>query len=363
MPLDESVQPALEARILQHLAIDQYIGHSSPEEVDDGGVIGPTELLVEFAGPVQCVAREDHVIQPEKRIVRRQRLRLEHVEPRTRNAAVDKSIRQCPLIHYAASGGVDQVCAPLHKSQAASIDQMASLAAQGAVDGNEIRLREKLVQRPKLRTQGERVLVSQGGIVDDKGKTERPRYRDEMSSDGPASHQPQDLALRFDTPDCRPAAPSFWPFESEAMLIKQPGGGGEDQRQRSHRCRALRGVARDHKRYPGASQRREVAVFIADADADDRRQLRGIGNRLRIDRRTVRYRYQDVDIRQVCRDMTSRHVDPPDRKPKCRQALNGVVRKGEFAFRCDEIAGNAEDYGDGFHCAHSSRSVATRLKL
>ena len=97
------------------------------------------------------------------------------------------------------------------------------------------------------------------------------------------------------------------------MLIKQPGGGGEDQRQRSHRRRALSGVARDHKRYAGPRQRREVTVFVADADADDRRQLRGIGDRLRIYRRTMRHRYQDVDIRQVCRAMASRHVDPPDR--------------------------------------------------
>src|SRR5262245_26220580 len=80
---------------------------------------------------------------------RRNRLLLEAIERRPRDAPVLQRLVKRALVHYAAARGVEQICVRLHQGEFARLDETARLFRKRTVNGNKVGLTEQLFQSDK----------------------------------------------------------------------------------------------------------------------------------------------------------------------------------------------------------------------
>jgi len=127
-----------------------------------------------------------------------ERLALEHVERRTRNAAVLERLDQRGLVHERAAPQVDEHCARLHALELGAADDPARLRRMGCREHHPVRAREHLGEAlaPPLLVRGRGVGRRVAAHREDR-EPQRARARRDRGADGAQAHEPEGRALEL----------------------------------------------------------------------------------------------------------------------------------------------------------------------
>src|SRR5688572_5809335 len=178
-----ALQPRLEARVLQHGAIDHAARHAAVLDVEDGLHVRRAIAGEALIGPAQGVRRQDHVVELQDRIVRRRRLLLEHVEPGARDAPLGEHPGQRLLIDDRPARGIDEIGGRLHQRQALGIDEMPGLWRQRTIDAQHIGTLEQILQPDQLDPELLRHLLVGERVVRDEFHVERSGEAEQLRPD------------------------------------------------------------------------------------------------------------------------------------------------------------------------------------
>src|SRR2546425_1827152 len=112
------------------------------------------EEPVLLGGDVADVRGGDHGLDPPERVVERQRLDVEDIEPGARESSALKGLDQGPLVHDRSPRGVDEIGRRLHERELACADQAASAWPQHDVDRHHVRPPQQLLLGDQGRARG-----------------------------------------------------------------------------------------------------------------------------------------------------------------------------------------------------------------
>ena len=181
------------------------------------------------------VRRDDHLLEPDQRVVGGRRLALEHVERRARHARRADRRGERPLVHDAATGAVDDPDAGLDAGELVLAEQVARVSRERGVDRDEVRPREELVELDGLDAVALGRLTREVGVEGDDvhAKAEGPAR--DLGPDAPEPEHAQHLAEELD-----PLEPALLP----AAALQRGVGRGDTPRERQeerHRVLGDRG--------------------------------------------------------------------------------------------------------------------------
>src|SRR5436190_39064 len=154
------------------------------------------------------VRRDDHLLEPEQRVVGGWRLLLEDVERRARHAPAADRVGERPLVHDAAPGAVDDPDSGLDAGERVLAEQMAGVPRQGHVNRDEVGAREEIVELDGFDALTLCGLARQIGIVGDDVHTKAERPPRDLGPDAPEPQHAQHFTEELDAlqPALLPAA-------------------------------------------------------------------------------------------------------------------------------------------------------------
>src|SRR5271157_1910973 len=117
------------------------LGQPSRDVLDRIAVESP----VEFSRDETDMRRGKDVIQRPERVIRRQRLDVEHVERRASNAAVTQNLDERRLVNYRSTRGIDEPGRWLHGLQLGRSDQALRPLAQNEVYRQDVSAAEEFL--------------------------------------------------------------------------------------------------------------------------------------------------------------------------------------------------------------------------
>src|SRR5712691_5730009 len=251
--------------MLERLAVDDVARHPALGERDHvlaRVAPGEREALVREA---DRVGREDDVVEREQRIVRRDRLRLEDVERRAGDPALLQRRGEGGLVDDRASRDVDQERARLHQREPLPVDQAAGGVGERARDADEVRLAQQLLELDQLDALGRRDVGVGGGDP----QLERLCEPRDLAADVAETDDPERPAPQTDA-DVREPLPAA--FAQVAVLLEEPVGQRQDEREGGAGHRPADPVRRDREQHPVLRAGIDVDAVVADAEPRDERE-------------------------------------------------------------------------------------------
>ena len=223
------------------------------------------DVFLRFRGRSTEMRRADDVRQAEKRTLGGW-LDFEHIETGAGDVAGLDGIGKCRFIHQTATGAVDDTHALLGLGKVLCIEDAACLVGHRHVQGDEIGLRQQLVQLNLGDAHFLRAFRRQEGVISENMHLETECTRADDGADIAGADDAERLAGNFDTHEFR-----LFPLAGlrGAVGCRKLAGNCEHQRNRVF-CRCD-GVAerRVHDDDTAARGGRNIDIVDADAGAAD----------------------------------------------------------------------------------------------
>ena len=186
----------------------------------------------------------DDVRQLEQRVVGRQRLGVDDVEPGASEPARSKRLDEGGLVDDRAARDVHQEGARPHRREAARIEEPARLVGQGAGDDDDVRLGEQLFERPVAHA----LVRDRRSLSDEHAHSPRREQSHELTPDPSVADHAERPTLESDPRRLEASlGPPVRGVEGAVALTK-PMGEGEHERDRGGRHRVGDAPRRDRDR-------------------------------------------------------------------------------------------------------------------
>ena len=262
---------------------------------------------------------------------------LEYVETGAGDTLRLKVRRQGALIDQPTPGGIDEKTSRLQQRQTPGIDKMVGVAAQGTMQRHDVGRSQQVVKRQRPCAEAGCQRLVNRRIADGELQSQRPRNFDQIPADGAAPYQPEQFAVERPTAKSWPLLPCRRPGQRQTMLLDQPRGERQDERQSGDGSRAAGRLAWHDERDRLSRHRIEIAIFIADPNPDHRRQSLVETRADKCQRRLAWHRQEEIeaggDLRRV-RRVETRHLQPGHLGERSQR----IAGKGKASVSMQQIA-------------------------